>query len=364
MVADVNLKPQLGQQKPRSVLIYRKADWDSFRKYFSEFASDFILNYENMTVEQLWNSFKSTINQGISKFIPPIKRFGAKRSLPWITQEFKRLVRKRDKLFQLQKRSKKAKDRQHFKQVKHFIQAKLRSAYDNYLQDLLGLAAQNVDESPSGFIPKKLYSLIKTARQDSQGISTLKDKSKNILVTENKEKATILNKQFQSVFSQLSPLRLGQLCIEKVQEIFERIPENLKCKYPIMHDLLIDKNGILKILENLKTDKASGPDDIKLVVLKELRNEISPVVRVIFEKSLETGQLPKDWTSARVSPLFKKGDKSDPANYRPISLTCILCKVKEYIVASNLTRHLNANNILYELQHGFREKRSCETQLV
>ena len=88
------------------------------------------------------------------------------------------------------------------------------------------------------------------------------------------------------------------------------------------------------------------------------------MVRVIFEKSLETGQLPKDWTSSRVSPLFRKGDKSDPANYRPISLTCILSKVMEHIVASNLTRHLNANNILYELQHGFREKRSCETQLV
>ena len=116
------------------------------------------------------------------------------------------------------------------------IQTKLRSAYDNYLQDLLGLAAQNADESPSGFIPKMLYSLIKNARQDSQGISTLTDKTKNSLVTENKEKATILNKQFQSVFSQLSPLRLGQLYIEKVQEIFERIPENLKCKYPIMPD--------------------------------------------------------------------------------------------------------------------------------
>ena len=65
-----------------------------------------------------------------------------------------------------------------------------------------------------------------------------------------------------------------------------------------------------------------------------------------------------------MSPLFKKGDKSDPANYRPISLTCTLCKVMEHIVASNLNRHLNANNILYELQDGFREKRSCETQLV
>lgn len=72
----------------------------------------------------------------------------------------------------------------------------------------------------------------------------------------------------------------------------------------------------------------------------------------------------KDWVSARVSPIFKKGDKSDPANYRPISLTCIMCKLMEHIIASNLTRHFNKNNILYDLQHGFREKRSCETQLI
>ena len=65
-----------------------------------------------------------------------------------------------------------------------------------------------------------------------------------------------------------------------------------------------------------------------------------------------------------MNPLFKKGDKSDLANYMPISLTCILCKVMEYIVASNRTRHLNVNNILYELQHGFREKGSCEAQLI
>ena len=226
--------------------------------------------------------------------------------------------------------------RHHFKQVKYLIQTKTRSAYDNYmyLQDLLGLAAQSADESPSGFIPKKLYSLIENARQDSQGISALIDKSQNILATEQKAKATILNKQFQSVFSQLSPLRLGQLCKEKVQEIFEIAPENLRCKYPIMSDIIIE---ILKLLANLKTDKASGPDEIKPIVLKELRNEISPVIQIIFEKSLQTGQLPKDWTTTRVSPLFKKGNKSEPANYRPNSLTCILCKVMDHIVASNLT---------------------------
>ena len=63
-------------------------------------------------------------------------------------------------------------------------------------------------------------------------------------------------------------------------------------------------------------------------------------------------------------PVFKKGDKSSAANYRPISLTCILCKVLEHILASNIVKHLDAQGIMYDLQHGFREKRSCETQLV
>ena len=74
--------------------------------------------------------------------------------------------------------------------------------------------------------------------------------------------------------------------------------------------------------------------------------------------------VPSDWKKAQVCPLFKKGSKQDPANYRPISLTCILCKTMEHIIASGLTKHFNQNDILYDLQHGFRERRSCETQLL
>ena len=65
-----------------------------------------------------------------------------------------------------------------------------------------------------------------------------------------------------------------------------------------------------------------------------------------------------------VCPVFKKGDKSIASNYRPISLTSILCKVLEDIFASNLVTHLDSHQLLYDLQHGFRSKRSCETQLV
>ena len=131
-----------------------------------------------------------------------------------------------------------------------------------------------------------------------------------------------------------------------------------------MPEIKIDLNGVIKLLSNLKPDKAAGPDSIKPLVLKQLKSEIAPVECLLFDKSLQTGKLPADWKKAQVCPLFKKGDKTDPSNYRPISLTCILCKVMEHIVASNISKHLNKNNALYELQHGFREKRSCETQLI
>ena len=67
---------------------------------------------------------------------------------------------------------------------------------------------------------------------------------------------------------------------------------------------------------------------------------------------------------ANVTPKYKKGDKSLASNYRPISQTCILCKVLEHILAYNIVRHLDGQGLMYSLQHGFREKRSCETQLI
>ena len=142
------------------------------------------------------------------------------------------------------------------------------------------------------------------------------------------------------------------------------MPEKIKCKYPIMPQITISSKGILKLLPNLKKDKAAVLDDKKPLVLKELKNEIIPVVKAIFERSLETDQLPKDWTQAWVTPLFKKGYKCDPEKYRPLSSTCILCKVMAHIVASNVAQHLNENDILYGLHNNFREKRSCETQLL
>ena len=99
-----------------------------------------------------------------------------------------------------------------------------------------------------------------------------------------------------------------------------------------MKEISIDKAGVLKLLNNLKADKAAGPDQMKPILLKELRHELADTICLLFQKSLSTGDIPTDWTKANVCPIYKKGDTSDPANYRPISLTCILCKTLEHIV--------------------------------
>ena len=138
----------------------------------------------------------------------------------------------------------------------------------------------------------------------------------------------------------------------------------VKKSTPVMEDFSISVAGILKLLKNLKPGKAAGPDRLKPILLKELCEEIAPIIQVIFERSIQTGKLPAEWCRAQVSPIFKKGDKTSAANYRPISLTCILCKVLEHIMASHLVKHFDKHDLLYDLQHGFREKRSCDTQLT
>ena len=131
-----------------------------------------------------------------------------------------------------------------------------------------------------------------------------------------------------------------------------------------MTDISITQHGIQKMLENLNPHKATGPDDICPLFLKTLASSIPPILMIVHKKSYNTGKLPDDWKSANVVPVFKKGNTSLAANYRLIFLTCVSCKIMEDIITSNVMRHASTHNILYHLQHGFRDKRSCETQLL
>ena len=120
--------------------------------------------------------------------------------------------------------------------------------------------------------------------------------------------------------------------------------------------MIVTEKGVQKLLAALKPHKASGPDQIPARLLKVLASELAPIYTFFFQVSLDQGLIPEEWKKASVVPIFKKGEKSKPENYRPVSLTSITCKTLEHIVSSTIMSHMDSHYILTDAQHGFRKK--------
>ena len=131
-----------------------------------------------------------------------------------------------------------------------------------------------------------------------------------------------------------------------------------------MNDIVVSAIGVTKLLKALNPSKVLGPDELHPRVLKELASELGPVFAHLFQQSIDMGEIPKEWSLANICPLFKKGDRSLACNYRPVSLTCVPCKLLEHIVCSNIMAHLDEHKLLSDRQHAFRKRHSCETQLI
>ena len=121
-----------------------------------------------------------------------------------------------------------------------------------------------------------------------------------------------------------------------------------------MDDIVVSNEDVTKLLKDLNPSKALGPDELHPKVLKELPAELVPVFAHLFQKSLDTGEIPKEWSLTNICPLYKKGDRPLACNYRPVSLTCVPCKLLEHIVCSNIMAHLDDYKLLSDRQHAFR----------
>ena len=99
-------------------------------------------------------------------------------------------------------------------------------------------------------------------------------------------------------------------------------------------------------------------------LLKQISEETAYPVTVLFKQSMDEGAVPQDWKIANVTPIFKKGSRSQTENYRPVSLTGQLSKVMESVVRDTITEHLDRHHLITDSQHGFRRGRSCTTNLL
>jgi len=123
-----------------------------------------------------------------------------------------------------------------------------------------------------------------------------------------------LNDYFTSVFN------------KDTTDVLPNLPDS---PYPTISDISVTLNGVVNLLKNIKEHKVFGPDKIPNRLLKECATEIAPSLVLLFQASIKQSKVPSEWKHALVSPIYKKGDKSLPSNYRPVSLVCVCSKILE-----------------------------------
>ena len=326
------------RKKPprRKILLWTKANPETLKTAVSDFSTSFMeACSENTDVETMWCQFKEGCLQIMEEKVPS-KLSSTRHSQPWINKKIKRLSRRKKRAYRKAKKSGEEADQANYKRLQKETQYECKKAYNTYIKDI-------VTEDK----PKKLYSFINSKRCDSSGVPLLK--KNGIGYSDPKNKAAILNDQFSSVFT---------------EEDQSHMPPLNTPPGPDMHKFTIHTTGIEKLMKGLNPHKAQGPDNIPTRFLKDYATELAPCLTLIFSASLQQGKIPTDWKQANVTPLFKKGDKTSASNYRPISLTSVCCKLMEHVIHSQVMKHLDQHKLLSDSQHGFRKRRSCETQLI
>ncbi|XP_063688434.1 uncharacterized protein LOC134821660 [Bolinopsis microptera] len=218
-------------------------------------------------------------------------------------------------------------------------------------QDLLYREQQAVSKVKEN--PKYFYSYAKKFSKKKSNISMLFD-GNGAIKSNPKDIANLLQNQFLSVFSDPSKTRIDSAS-------FSPPP----IKHPFTDDMLnFSVDDIIKAIEDIKPNAASGPDEIPVTLLKNCKKALAEPMHIIWSRSLVTGEVPSFYKFSHVFPLHKKDSRAKPANYRPISLTSHVVKVYERVIRKKLVNYLEINNLICSKQHGFRSGRSCLTQLL
>ena len=200
--------------------------------------------------------------------------------------------------------------------------------------------------------PKYFFSYAKRFSKLKSNIGPLRSSSTGTLQHDATEMAEILQDQYSSVFS------------DPDNEKKKDTTSNIKSPSDKLTSFNFSKEDIITAIDEIDVDSATSDGDIPARILKACKQPLSEALMIIWENSFRNGQVPSVYKEQYITPVFKKGNKTDPGNYRPVSLTSHMIKVFERVLRKNMVEHLESNHIFSKKQHGFRKGRSCLTQLL
>ena len=288
--------------------------------------------------------FQEVLDREMEKAVPKKRRRQRFRPV-WMNRSVMRLIRKKRRAWKFYSTDPRcARDFQSFQAFKK-VQKDVKNAVRQAKRKLERKLAKEYKKNNKAF-----HSYIKKKTSNRVTVGPLKDQEDN-LITDDGKMANLLNSFFCSVFT-----REDTSSMPEAEQLYTGTD-------PLM-EVEITEDKVKSKLVSLKPSSAPGPDSMWPRVLNRLADVLAKPLAIIYTKFLGQGTVPPVWKTANVCPIFKKGSKTEPGNYRPVSLTCVICKVMESVIRDSIVEHLTKNKLIRDSQHGFMAGRSCLTNLL
>lgn len=310
------------------------------------------------SIDDAWQSFKETFTNILDK-VAPVKEVRVKQKTePWMNQDILSNIKERDDYITSFRKFGKDEDYRLYCKYRNLVQRQCKQAKADYFNEGINDNMGN---------PKKLWSHFKNlgykqnCKVDSNVILNIDGENS----FDNAKIANHFNSFFTTIASKLvdklpNPSNIFHASSNAVKSFYNQRQQN-NDEFILKH---VSETFVYKELCNLNVSKSTGLDGIPAKFLKDAAPFIKIPITFLINMSISEATVPKDLKLAKVKPLFKKGDRLKPENYRPVSILSIVSKILEKAVYSQLESFLVNKNILYEFQSGFRSKFSTDSCLI
>ena len=307
---------------------------------------DWDIELAYLSADESYKHFLGIVHGLVDVFVPD-KSAHSKQRTPWLKKPPSSLISRRHIAWQSYKKSRREHGRRSPDAVAAYASFRLiNSRYRSFTVSCQAAYEESL-MLRSKDDPKLLHSYIRNKKVGSPAVGPIRLNSGS-LTDSPEEMVEVFAYSFSSVFTKNCPSNPSP------HQQYEGIIDNIT--FPVKH--------VHKALECLDGNSAMGPDNINPLMLKSCASQLAYPLHLIFSRAIREGQLPSDWKSSLVIPIFKNGARYDPLNYRPISLTSVCCKTFERLLCQHLTNYLESHMILSPHQFGFRASRSTSHQLL